>query len=126
MAATGGPVESITLNARYFAVAGDSDPARGLGGKKNSIEMNGDDSFRPIQEAVPSKVGPMAVNIDDDKNDQEFIQDLIDTGEELDFSITYVTGVTYYAAGTITEDVEASAKSATMEITFQGGKLRQQ
>jgi len=126
MAKGGGSIESLSLNGRGFAIAADSDPGRILGGSKNSIEMNGDGTFRTIAEQTPSKIAGISVQIDDDANDHEFIQDLINGAEQIDISITYYSGTTYYGQGQITEDSEYSPKSGTMELTLEGGRLRQQ
>ena len=67
MATGGGPIESLTLNGRYFSVAQDNSPGRTLGGNKNSIEMNGDDTFRVVIEKTPSKIAGVAVQVDIDR-----------------------------------------------------------
>ena len=121
-----GSIESVTFNGRYFAVTGDSDPGVALGGKKNSVEMNGDKTFRNIQEIAASKVGGVGCVIDHDKDDQKFLQDLADAGENIDFSITYNDGNTFSGSVTITEDLEYSPKSGTMPVTVEGGQLRKQ
>jgi len=122
----GGPIESITIQGRTFAVAQDSDPDRVLGGKQNSIEANGDGSVRVIQEQVPSKIDGIAIVIDDDRGDQEFIQDLKDQGELVDVSVTYVTGSVYYGSMAVVDASKYSPKKATMEIHLAGKKLTKQ
>lgn len=126
MAAGGGSIEGISINARNFSVASDSDPGRILGGKKNSIELNGDDSARVIQARTTSKISGIAVQIDDDKEDHEFIQDVIDAGVLVPVTITYNDGSTYYDNMMITEDSESSPMSGTMELTLEGVRLRKQ
>lgn len=127
MAVVGGPVEGVGYAGRNFAVAQDSDPPRDLGGLMSEIEMNGDSTGRIISEYKPWKFGPVALQMDDDNDDQAFIQDLVDRQEENSIEITFVDGSVYYGQGIATEALEKSAKSATMEVTFKGaGKLTKQ
>lgn len=125
--AVGGPVESILLGDRSFPVASDSDPTRDIGGNKNTIEMNGDGTGRQIVERKPYKSGPHAIVIDDDRGDQEYVQDLIDTKAFHAQEITYVDGTVYSGLGQITEEAETKSSNATMEVTLSGpGKLGKQ
>jgi len=127
MSVIAGPVESCSIAGRTFPVAQDSDPSRDLGGFKSTIEMNGDGTERVIQERKPWKISGLGIQIDDDAEDQEFIQDVIDDGKPVDISITYADGNVYYAQGIVTEDTEKSAKNAIMDITLSGGgKMKKQ
>lgn len=127
MAAIGGPIESVNFGGRGFAVAQDSDPGRDIGGRLNSIAMNGDETGRILQDVKAWKLGPVALQIDDEIGDQEFLQTQIDSGVKKDFTVTYVDGSVYYGSGTITDAAEKSPKNATMDTTFSGaGKLKKQ
>ena len=46
MTAVGGPVESVNIDGRYFAVAADADIGRELGGFTNENQPNGDGTAR--------------------------------------------------------------------------------
>lgn len=126
MAAIGGPLANITIKGRTFAVPQDSDPPRDLGGKQADVEMNGDGTARPVLEVVSSKIGPVAIQVDDANGDQEFIQEIKDGGELVDVSAEYVTGAVYYDRMIVTDATEFSPKSSTMEITLKGEKLTKQ
>jgi hypothetical protein len=125
MAAIGGSIQEISIDARPFAVAADSDPGRGLGGKKNEVSMNGDgQTFRVLQEIQASKIDAIDVQIDDDNEDQEYIQSKIDAGLPITLSVTYASGKIYSGQVQITGDAAYSPKNATMSLTFEGGVLR--
>jgi len=126
MAAQGGPLASITIAGRTFPVAQDSDPPRDIGGKQGAIEMNGDNTARVISEIVPSKIGPVAVQIDDANGDQEFIQAIKEDSALVDCQAEYITGAIWYGQMTVVDATEFSPKSSTMEITLSGEPLTQQ
>jgi len=49
MAATGGSIESITMDGREFAVAADAESQRKLGGFENEVQANGNGTARIIK-----------------------------------------------------------------------------
>lgn len=125
MGSVGGSIQEISIDARPFAVAGDSDPARVLGGKKNEVSMNGDgQTFRVLQEIQPSKIDGIDIQIDDDNEDQEYVQGKIDAGQPITLTVTYASGKIYSGQTQITGDASYSPKNATMSLTFEGGVLR--
>jgi hypothetical protein len=126
MAAKGGPLASISIAGRTFPVTQDSDPPRDIGGNQNDVEMNGDKTARVVTEVVPSKIGPVAIQIDDDNGDQEFIQSIKDDGVLVDCSAEYVTGAIYYGQMIVADATEFSPKSSTMEVTLKGEGLTKQ
>jgi len=125
--AQGGPVESIAINNRNFAITEDSDASVDYGGDKNEILMNGDGTGRQSKSKKPWKVSGLGVVINPDNDDHEFLQDVIDKNGFVDYEHTESDGNTYYAKGQIVEDMEKSTKTASMEITCSGaGKLKKQ
>ena len=76
MAAVGGSIESITLDGRNFAVAADAEAQRKLGGFENEVQSNGDGTARLIKTRVPLSLDGLTLEIDDDRADQEFLQEL--------------------------------------------------
>jgi len=127
MGAVGGPIESVSINGRSFSVAEDADASVAYGGDNNEIGMNGDGTGRPIKSKVPWKVSGLVLQINPDNNDHEFLQDIKDKNEFVDYEHTEVDGNVYYASGQIVEDTEKSTKNATGEITFSGpGRLTKQ
>jgi hypothetical protein len=128
MAVVGGPVESASINGRTFGVPADADVKILIGGDSNKFEMNGDGKTgRIVKEKKAHKVSGLSLNIDDAKDDHQFLQDIIDGFELVDWSVTKPDGTVYSGQGIITEDAEASIKNATMEVTIEGpGRAQKQ
>lgn len=127
MAALGGPIESITVNGRAFAVAQDAGVSRDIGGFTASIEMNGNETGRKVMERRPFLIEGLTVNVDDDQGDQEFLQDVADSPDLVDVAITFVSGAVYSGSGTITDAIAFDNQKALAEVKLSGpGKLRKQ
>lgn len=128
MAAIGGPVESASIAGRTFGVPADADVSIFLGGDSNTVEANGDGATgRILKEVKPFKISGLTLSIDDEKDDHQFLQDIIDGSEFVDISITKPNGDVYSGQGIITGDLETSVKTATAEIEISGpGKLTKQ
>ena len=123
----GGSIESVTLAGRIFPVASDAESDRKLGGFENEFMSNGDGSGRIIKTRVGWTIGTVALEVNDDREDQEFLQDLIDSPDYFPVAITYVTGITYQGQGTITGELNTASKETKTEVTLQGpGKLSKQ
>lgn len=123
----GGPIESVSINGRNFSVAEDAELTVVYGGDQNEIMMNGDDSARLGKSKIPWKVSGIKLQINPDNNDHEFIQDIINGTDFVDYEHTEVDGNVYYASGQIVEEVGKSTKDATAELTFSGpGRLTKQ
>jgi hypothetical protein len=69
---------------------------------------------------MPWKLGGLDVEINDDRADLEFLQEISDGLEFVPISITLANGNTYQGKGTITGDVESSTEKATAGITLEG------
>lgn len=123
----GGSMSEVIINGRIFSVAADSDASRDLGGYSSEQQPNGNGTTRTILTAKPWKVGGLALDINDDRGDQEFLQDLQDSGLSFGLIFTGASGISYSGKGTISGDLAASSQSATSSLEFSGGgKLRAQ
>ncbi len=128
MAPIGGPPTSASVNGRPFAVAGDASPTRMLGGRKIEHESNGDYlTGRNIVTPTGWSVGSMPLSIDDDREDQEFIQGVADESINVVIAVTYADGSTYSGLGIPTGDLEKDSSKSTMQVAFSGpGKFVKQ
>lgn len=120
MPAVGGSIESITLDGRSFAVAADAEAQRKLGGFENEVQANGDGTARLIKTRVPLSIDGITVEIDDDRGDQEFLQELANRPDFFPGAITYASGTTYQATLQITGEQQASSQNATASISLMG------
>ena len=122
MSAIGGSVESAEINGRTFPVAADADGTRDLGGFTNENQANGDGSSRKIMTRKTWKLNGLSLEIDDDRNDQEFLQEVANQKGYVAMAFTFVSGAVYQGTGTIEGDLQASSQSATAPLNFGGPK----
>lgn len=128
MSAVGGSIEAISLRGREFAVDAEATVNRKLGGSKNEVKMNGNRrTARLIKVAGAWMLTGVEVEIDDNRNDQEYLQDLAD---ELDFfpmSVTFVSGHVWQGTGQLVEDIEMDSQNAVASLSLSGpGRMTQQ
>ncbi len=120
MAAVGGSIESVTLDGRNFAVAADAEAQRKLGGFENEVQANGDGTARLIKTRVPLSLDGLTVEIDDDRADQEFLQELSNRNDFFPIAISYASGSTYQATAQIVGETQASSQNATASVNLMG------
>lgn len=127
MPAIGGSIESVTLDGRNFAVAADAEAQRKLGGFENEVQANGDSTARLIKTRVPLSIDGLTIEIDDDRGDHEFIQELSNRNDFWPLSITYASGTTYQGTAQIVGETQASTQNATAAVSLMGpGTLTKQ
>ena len=120
MTAVGGSIESVTLDGRNFPVAADAEAQRKLGGFENEVQANGDGTARLIKTRVPLSIDGITVEIDDDRGDHEFIQELSNRNDFFPVAITYASGSTWQATAQIVGETQASSQAATAPISLMG------
>ena len=127
MAAVGGSIESVSLSGREFAVAADAESQRKLGGWENEVKSFGNGNARVIKTRVPLSIDGLTLECDDDRDDQEYLQDLSDQNDFWVLGITYASGATYQGTGQIVGDLQTSSMDATTAVSLMGpGKLTKQ
>ena len=127
MAAVGGAIESVSINGREFAVASDAEATRKLGGFENEVQANGNGTARIVKTRVPWSIDGLTVQIDDDKGDQEFLQEVANGNGFVPIAITFASGLVYQADGTVTGEISAGSQNATASITLGGpGEMTKQ
>lgn len=127
MAAIGGSIESVTLDGRNFAVAADAEAQRKLGGFENEVQSNGDGTARLIKTRVPLSIDGLTVEVDDDRGDHEFLQELSNRNDFFPVALTYASGATWQATAQIVGETQASSQNATASVSLMGpGQLTKQ
>lgn len=122
-----GPIESVSVRGRLFAVAADAAGERKLGGFENAVESNGNGTVRLIKTRVPWMVSGVALEINEDRQDQEFLQDIADGKELVPIAFTFASGVTYSGRGMIVDEIVFTTDKSTAEVSLSGPqKLTQQ
>jgi hypothetical protein len=123
----GGSIESVSIDGVSYPVTSDSDVSRKLGGAENETQVNGDGTVRTIQTRVPWMLSGVGLALDDTLGDHERIQTLIDSGRQAPVVITYASGESYEATGTVTGEVQQSNQTISATVTLSGGgKLTKQ
>lgn len=120
MAAVGGSIESISMSGRNFAIATDAESNRKIGGWENEVQANGDGTARLIKTRVPLSISGLTVEVDDDRGDHEFLQEIANGKDFVVISITYASGNTYQGSAQIVEEMQSSSQNATAEISLMG------
>jgi len=118
--ATGGSIESVTIDGRNFGVAADAEVQRKLGGFENEIMANGNGTARTIKTRVPWMLSGLAVEVDDDRGDHEFLQALADRTDFYPVAVTYASGAVYQGRGQISGELQFSNNSATATFDMGG------
>lgn len=127
MPAIGGSIESVNLDGRDFAVPADTEVQRKLGGFENEVQPNGNGTSRLIKTRTAWSLDGLLIEIQDDRGDQEFLQDLTNLNDYFTVSITYASGITYQGSGQIVGENPASSQNATGALSLMGtGKLTRQ
>lgn len=120
MAATGGPIQEVSIRGRVFSVAESAEASLKLGGYENELGMNGDGSARILKTRVPWMTGGLEVQIDHDRSDQQFLKSIADSSDYVAMSVTLVTGNVYMGRGQITGEVAVNTKQSTASLTLSG------
>jgi hypothetical protein len=126
-AAVGGSIEALNINGRNFPVAADAEGNRKLGGFEVEVEANGDGTARIVKTRVPWALDSIVLEVNDDRADQEFLQEIANGNSFVPISMTLASGITYQARGTIVGEVQMNTQNSTATISLKGpGTLEQQ
>ena len=120
MPAVGGSIESVTLDGRSFPVSGDVEAQRKLGGFENEVQANGDGTARLIKTRVPLSITGLAVETDDARGDQEFIQALANRNDFFPIGIAYADGSVYQGTAQINSEIQASSQNSATTFDLSG------
>ncbi len=120
MTAIGGSIESVSLDGREFAAAADVEVNRKVGGFENEVIPNGNGTSRLIKTRVPFAFDGLAIEIDDARNDQGFVQSLANGNDFFPVTVTYASGVTYQGSAQIVGEIQFSNQTSSATISLMG------
>lgn len=127
MTAVGGPIESVSVDGRYFSVAADADAGRQLGGFTNETQENGDGTGRLIKSRKKWMIDGLSLSCDDLLDDQEYLQSKADENGYFAVNFSFASGSVYGGQGQIEDEIKFGNAGATVPLSFSGpGKLTQQ
>jgi hypothetical protein len=123
----GGSIESVSIAGRTFSVAADADAQIKLGGFENEESPNGDGTSRKLMTRVNWSVTGLALDMDDDNGDLEFLQERADAKRREVFTMTKVSGAIWQGTGGPIGEIQEGTAAATAAVDFGGpGKLTKQ
>lgn len=127
MAPVGGSIESVSVRGRLFAVAADADSNRKLGGFESEFQANGDGSARKIKTRVTWMLDGLTLEVDEDRDDQQFLQDRADEDGAVAITIKYASGAVYQGTGSVTDELQFSSQNTLCSVSLSGpGRLTKQ
>lgn len=126
MAVNGGSIESVFLAGRSFAVDAEAEVTITPNGYTNESKANGNGTGRIIKTRKLGMVEGLALEIDDSRNDLQFIQDVADGGDFEAFNITLVDGTVYYGDVQVEGDFSKSTQSSLCTIGLKGPQVIKQ
>lgn len=127
MTALGGSIAEVAIDGRNFAVAADADVALTLGGKKVTVNPNGNGTARYTAEVTAWGLKGIDLAIDNDQDDLGFLQRNADAMTPVNCTITLVDGTVYQGKGIVADEHDYSTAKATAGLTLMGeGQLTKQ
>ena len=121
--AIAGAMRSFTIRGRAFKVAHDGSGNKIMGGRNNEIAMNADGSFRTIQTVIPGSFNDIGVECDDSRGDQEFLQEIADSGLPEPVVATYAANISYTGDVVIAGEISKDENTGLISLSCQGGPL---
>jgi hypothetical protein len=115
-----GPIESITLAGRRFAVDGEDAGNISLSGMTNEVKFNGDGSKRIVRGRVNGMIENLNVQITHERKDLEYMTNLRGKSDFFDVSITLIDGTVYSGSMQFTGDIKEDTKEGIAGITLEG------
>jgi hypothetical protein len=121
---TAGSIKTASIKSRLFSVAGDADAKINLGGAENEVQVNGDGTVCVVQTMSASDIGSLKLRFSDTRRDQEFLNEVKNSGELVPITVTKASGITYRGKMQIVGKIEVSTKDQTCEIQLGGEPLK--
>jgi len=124
MGVRAGDIRQLTWFGRELDVKGeDANVNIDLGGFTVEAGINGNGSIPTTQRRKKAKVGDVAVSIDDNRGDLEFLQEKQNAGEPGPLSITLASGISYSGNMILTGELVKATGDGTASCTWEGAKL---
>jgi hypothetical protein len=116
----GGSIESVAIRGRLLAVPADADAQLDLGGWTNEVQPNGNGTARTVKTRKAWMTEGLSVDINHDRADQQFLQEIANLQEPVNMEITLASGHVYQGKGTLTGDLKFNTQNTTCPITLSG------
>lgn len=127
MPQVGGSAKECSIRGRIFACMADVDVKIKLGGSSNEVQPNGNGTSRLIKTAEAGAIEGLKVGINHDQGDPEFLQEVADSNEFVDVTVTLADDTVYQGSCQLTDMPGFSSKDAVAELTLAAdGKITKQ
>ena len=120
MAKANGALESVVLNGRRFTCDAESEASVDLSEWDNEVKPNSDGTFRTVKTRHVQKIESLTLEIDVDRGDVDFINEVKAKLAPVPLSATRVDGKTYEGEVMITDSTSLNDNESTMEVTLEG------
>ena len=120
MAKANGALESVVLNGRRFTYDAESEASVDLSEWDNEVKPNSDGTFRTVKTRHVQKIESLTLEIDVDRGDVDFINEVKAKLAPVPLSATRVDGKMYEGEVMITDSTSLNDNESTMEVTLTG------
>lgn len=120
MAKANGALESVVLNRHRFTCDAESEANVDLSEWDNEVKPNSDGTFRTVKSRHVQKIENLTLEIDVDRGDVDFINEVKAKLAPVPLSATRVDGKMYEGEVMITDSTSLNDNESTMEVTLTG------
>jgi hypothetical protein len=121
----GGDVRQYLISGREFDPVGGSSPTIMLSGFTNENLPTGNGKLHTVSRRKLGGFDGAVISLDSTRKDQEFIQNLINDGENFTVSLTLASGITYSGSGKIEGELNFNSNDGQLEFAFRSEKFEQ-
>lgn len=125
-AVKGGDIRQITIKGREFdPKGGDANVNVDVGGFMNEGSLNGNGTLSIIQRRKLAGFSDCPVQIDDSRQDMEFLQEIADGGEPVPVTMTLASGITYSGNLAVVGELQKATGDGALTLEMRGAKFEQ-
>jgi len=122
----GGDIRQLTINSREFDVkGGDANVNVDAGGFANEAGLAGNGNLAVTQRRKVAGFSDCPINIDDTRQDLEYLQEIADAGEPVPTNMTLASGVTYSGSLLPVGDLAKATGDGTLSLEMRGARFEQ-
>jgi hypothetical protein len=121
MTAIGGPIVEVNIGGRGFPATADANAQRSLGGYQAEKLPNGDQSARTKLTPFPWYINSVTIECDDDRDDQRYLQQLVNAGADVPITVTFTSNAIYQGVGLPVGALEYVNETTSIQCNLSGG-----
>jgi len=121
----GGDIRSCKINNREFEVPTGTSKTLRTSGFNNEAKASGNGKMSIMQTRILGGFSDLVVMVDDDRQDLEFLQEIADSGNPVQVSVTYASGATYAGSLSLVGEIGKNTADGTATISMSGERFSQ-